>query len=175
MIWKKYGKKSVQTFNCFCVLDSVCQFGACLAAWLRRKHQKKSQMCQLGLTSLEFQNRFFYWTMVWNHWFLWSLNFSPLIYGFLGQFLPWHRTLRRILTELGCHLGRSGSIPFSTSHKKWGEQINIPGHQSKSMETHKVYGGEKSTSTCWKTVALLFFCSFQRSWVLNMQTMIQLV
>lgn len=99
--------------------------------------------------------------MVWNHWFLWSLNFSPLIYGFLGQFLPWHRTLRRILTELGCHLGRSGSIPFSTSHKKWGEQINIPGHQSKSMETHKVYGGEKSTSTCWKTVALLFSAVFK--------------
>lgn len=58
------GKKSVQTFNCFGVLDSVCQFGACLAAWLRRKHQKKSQMCQLGLTSLEFQNRFFF-TELW--------------------------------------------------------------------------------------------------------------
>jgi len=64
-------KKSVQTFNCFGVLDSVCQFGACLAAWLRRKHQKKSQMCQLGLTSLEFQNRYF---------FLLNYGMKPLIF-----------------------------------------------------------------------------------------------
>ena len=83
MIWKKYGKKKCPNFQLL-----LC-FGFCLSIWrlLSRLAAKKAPIKITDVSVGISESIFFYWTMVWNHWFLWSLNFSPLIYGFLGQFL----------------------------------------------------------------------------------------